>query len=145
MSQLQLSDDSLHRWQALTRAANALFAQGQLEDAISVYEQALETAEQLLAADISPDAAIAAYTVSRLNLAEAHDRADDPESAAEALIGIHLHLLKMALDPILSQAWRDAALHHSHRTHLELQHSFVLTSIPASPGCSRHPAHLLRI
>ncbi|SEL11096.1 hypothetical protein SAMN05428989_1462 [Pseudoxanthomonas sp. GM95] len=134
MSQPRFPSDSLHHWQALTRAANAVFAQGKLDDAITIYRQAVDAAEPLLASDSPPDPAIAAYTVSRLNLAEALDRAGDAERAANELVGIHLRLLKMALDPGLPQDWRDAALCHSQRSHLELQH-FLRTH--EHPGIAR--------
>jgi tetratricopeptide (TPR) repeat protein len=112
----------LQHWQALTRAANEAFAQERLDEASAGYRQALDVAGQLLHAEVAPDAAIAAYTVSCLNLAEAYVRTGDVERAAGELIGIHLRLLKMAADPTLAQGWRDAALCHSQRSHLELQH-----------------------
>lgn len=130
----QHSHNSLHLWQVLTRAANDAFARGQLDQATTAYRQARSVAEQLLSTDMEPDAAVAAYTVSRLNLAEAYDRAGNAEHAARELVGIHLRLLKMALDPTLSQDWRDAALCHSQRSHLELQH-FLRTH--EHPGIAR--------
>lgn len=134
MSQPQFPNNPLQHWQALTRQANAAFALGQLDQATAVYRQALGIAGRLLKADLPPDDAIAAYTVSRLNLAEAHDRAGDAERAAKELVGAHLRLLKMALDPSLPQDWRDAALCHSQRSHLELQH-FLRTH--EHPGIAR--------
>ncbi len=122
MPQLQHNDATLQHWQSLTRDANAVFAAGNLARATMLYLQASRVAQLLLSGPLPPDPAIAAYTVSRLNLAEAFDRAGNADRAASELVGIHLRLLKMALDPARSQPWRDAALRHSQRSHLELQH-----------------------
>lgn len=122
MSQLQHHPASLQHWQSLTRDANDVFATGALGRATALYLQAAEVAEQLLSSQLPPDTAIAAYTVSRLNLAEAFDRVGEANRAANALVGVHLRLLKLALDPMQPQSWRVAALRHSQRSHLELQH-----------------------
>ncbi|WDS36996.1 hypothetical protein [Pseudoxanthomonas sp.] len=130
----QQPSNPLHHWQALTRAANEAFVQERLGEAIALYRQALDAAELLLHVALPADAAIAAYTVSRLNLAEAYVRAGDTERAAGELAGVHLHLLKMAADPTLGQDWRAAALCHSQRSYLELQH-FLRTH--EHPGIAR--------
>lgn len=116
--------DTLQHWQALTRAANAVFAQGRLDQAIATYQRALHAAERLLLEQVPADTAVAAYAVSQLNLAEAHDRAGQIEQAACQLIEVHLRLSRMARDPNLAHDWHHAAMAHGQRSHLELQHFF---------------------
>lgn len=134
MSQPTLNDDRLQHWQSLTRDANAAFAWGHLYQAHALYRQALVIAEQRLCGPLTPDPSIAAYAVSCLNFAEALDRDGNNDGAAKELVDLHLHLLKMSLEPTLSHDWRDAALRHRQRSRLELQH-FLRTH--AHPGIAR--------
>ncbi|MBV6750074.1 tetratricopeptide repeat protein [Pseudomonas chlororaphis] len=110
----------MEHWKRTIERANRYFDLGELVDAREYYLQALALAQVLFERWPDPEQAVAACVISHHNLADLHLRLNQPEESVEYLCAIHQHLLQTLQDPRLSLALREAALHQSSKTYVEL-------------------------
>lgn len=123
-------------WKILICRGNRCFEQALLTEAAGCYQAALAEAQRCVSEhERSEDAAgadelaagagcrfhealaaVAAYVVTRHNLADLSLRLDDPEEAAGHLLAAHERLTQIIEDPSLPWPLRCAAMRNSART-----------------------------
>lgn len=112
----------MEHWKTTIEAGNRCFASGDWVEARELYLQALAEAQLLFGRWGDHDMAVAAFVISHHNLADLHLTLGQFEAAAENLCTCHERLLRTLADSSLPEALRNAAMHHSRRTYLELLH-----------------------
>lgn len=110
----------MEHWKITIEAGNRCFAEGDWVQARELYLQALAEAQVLFGRWRDHDMAVAAFVISHHNLADLHLQLGQLEEAADNLCACHERLLQALADAQLPEALREAALHHSRRTYLEL-------------------------
>lgn len=110
----------MEHWKITIEAGNRCFVEGDWVQARELYLQALAEAQVLFGRWRDHDMAVAAFVISHHNLADLHLTLGQPEEAAENLCASHEKLLQTLANAQLPEALREAALHHSRRTYLEL-------------------------
>ncbi|KPA96779.1 MULTISPECIES: hypothetical protein [Pseudomonas] len=110
----------MEHWRRTIERANRYFNLGELVDAREHYLQALALAQVLFERWPDAEEAVAACVISHHNLADLHLRLNQPEESVEYLCAIHQRLLQAMQDTRLPVALREAALHQSSKTYVEL-------------------------
>lgn len=110
----------MEHWKITIEAGNRCFAEGDWVQARELYLHALAEAQVLFGRWRDHDMAVAAFVISHHNLADLHLTLGQAEEAAENLCASHEKLLQTLANAQLPEALREAALHHSRRTYLEL-------------------------
>lgn len=110
----------MEHWKSTIEAGNRCFAEGDWVQARELYLLALAEAQVLFGRWRDHNMAVAAFVISHHNLADLHLMLGQPEEAAENLCASHERLLQTLGNDELPEVLREAALHHSRRTYLEL-------------------------
>lgn len=110
----------MEHWRRTIERANRHFNLGELVDAREHYLQALALAQVLFERWPDAEEAVAACVISHHNLADLHLRLNQPEESVEYLCAVHQRLLQAMQDTRLAPALREAALHQSSKTYVEL-------------------------
>ena len=114
----------LRAWEMLMREGVAAARGGRFGAAEDLYQRALELARGLLYLDAPggghEDDRVAAFVVSRLNLADLYRDADRTDAAVAHLCAAHRTLMALLRNGQTPQALRQAAFRHSRETHAAL-------------------------
>ena len=134
-----LAAGELSQWRAAITRGNRAFGDGDYAGALHCYHQAREAAAELFGRIGDADTGIAALVIAHHNLADAHERRNEPDAQGAQLCAAHEALCQAMDDPGLNDAWRLAAWRHSRRTYAELTRFAGL-----HPGAGRVRAALAR-
>ncbi|NWE27908.1 hypothetical protein [Pseudomonas gingeri] len=110
----------MEHWKRTIERANRYFNLGELVDAREHYLQALALAQVLYERWPDAEEAVAACVISHHNLADLHLRLNQPEESVEYLCAIHQRLLQTVQDTRLAPQLREAAMHQSSKTYVQL-------------------------
>ena len=134
----------LRAWARLMHGAAQAVAKQKLAQAQRLYEQAMVLSQTLydevaaLPAS-APDDHLAAYVVTRLNVAHLHRAMGEPELAGHGLCLAHRALLVLTRDQRVAVGARQAAFRHARETHA------ALLADVAEQGASANVLHTLRV
>ena len=137
----------LAEWQSLMRRACDAARCGNTALAGHLYQQSLVIAQSLMTHGdgFNADDRLAAFVVTRLNLADLHNDLDEPQAAVAHLCGAHETLMGLVRDQAGDHDMQQAAFRHSRETHAALlaylsehgSHPAVLDALRA--GCMPFP------
>ncbi len=137
----------LAEWQSLMQRGCDAARCGNTALAGHLFQQSLVIAQSLMThgGGFSADDRLAAFVVSRLNLADLHNDLDEPQATVAHLCGAHETLMALVRDPSGDHDMQQAAFRHSRETHAALlahlnehgSHPAVLDALRA--GCMPFP------
>lgn len=99
-------------WKRLTLQGNQRFDEGEIDQSVDLYRQALALAMTGFSQWRRADDAVAAVVVSYLNLAEGQARRGDVQQAGATLCALHGGLQRARTRPDIAPELRESALRH---------------------------------